>query len=1356
MIALGIVACALVISLAKLALPWLAAHPEVVERKLSAWLHTDVAIGAVQSDWQVRPKLQVRALAIGARGQGGVGQNGGLNIENAEIELDPFGFVPGRRWVQDLSVIGAQLTLAQTSTGWQLEGLGEREAITLSNAQQLAMLNSVGQLSIRNAAITVRPLKGKLSYFDGVSLILRRQGDMLRAGLQFSAPTRNGLASRGQITLRAQWLERTETLTLYGETAATTLDDLRGLVALFRNVGGEAGVEPQMLAGTLDSKLWLTLVNNKPSSGHAKLSAFDARQQASASLILGSRNGRDWLGELSLPGMNARAAEVPNSAPGSVPNSVNGSVPGSVPNSVPSSAGSLLSASLPFAATLDDSGAVSIVAGQANGAQTAIAPDSGIDLAAFSQAAGAHLALDQARALAEFALRGKLTGLRAQYGPKRPWRAELSVQALSILPNGRIPGISNADVRVQLDAQAASLTLTGNNLMLNAPVSFRKPIQVEKISLSAALWPAPTGWAQGYTAELTDIALSAPGYDATAFATVEKNAEEVPQILLSLDVSRGNIAQAGQFWAVDKMPPKVIAWLDRAPIRGQTGRARAVYRGPMKRFEFPFRQAQGRFEAAFELNNAEIKFAPDWPAIEIEAGEFSLINDRLVVHHGRGEIADNPIASLSGGIARFADPVAQFQINGGRNAAALLALLRASPIGRDFGSHFSGLSADGNAAVTLVVSLPLRADLGERSVDGVATLRQSSLLNPDWRLNLNALDGKIMFDRQGFTAQNLSGLQNALPVTLNAAVGPSHTGSANVVIDATLSGQMQPTVLFGQEAVLTPILAKISGTSLWNARVRTVTDPDGKSLTTTELLSDLQGIAIALPPPLGKRAETRRALRLSLPSEENTQRALVLEIDSGVRFLAELGREARVGLDGVKRAAREFRGTLVLGGQTSGLESADLESAGLEKLGLDNAGLENAGLENASGVETSDALPKAGLRIIGTLDELNFAEWAALAGSTASAAGAVRLAGVTLQAAKLTGTLEQFPGAMRLNATPSAQGWKVTLDSAAASGHITWRTDLPTQAITAQFTHLYLPSSKTESTTPTLEKTHLQIDPRVIPTLHLYVEDLSVGNAKLGATRWESFPTTKGMRIELLESKSSNLTLTGSGDWQGVGAQGLSRFKLRFSAQDLGRMLAGLGFSGHVAGGQTLAEIDADWPGAPIEFALAKLHGRLNVWVGSGRFLELDPGAGRLFGLLSVRELPRRLALDFRDFFQTGMSFTEIRGDFSFDAGNAYTEGLKIKAPAADITVIGRTGLSARDYEQTALVSPKIGMLPMVGAIAAGPAGAAAGLIAQRVLEGERALAANYKITGSWEKPLVLKQATPRAVKRAEQKVLPR
>ena len=76
-----------------------------------------------------------------------------------------------------------------------------------------------------------------------------------------------------------------------------------------------------------------------------------------------------------------------------------------------------------------------------------------LPLAAFAQAVGAHLALDQARSLAEFAVSGKLTELRAQFGPKRPWRTQLEFRVLSILPNGRIPGISNADIHLQGDRE---------------------------------------------------------------------------------------------------------------------------------------------------------------------------------------------------------------------------------------------------------------------------------------------------------------------------------------------------------------------------------------------------------------------------------------------------------------------------------------------------------------------------------------------------------------------------------------------------------------------------------------------------------------------------------------------------------------------------------------------------------------------------------------------------------------------------------------------------------------------------------------------------------------------------------------
>ncbi|WP_348240492.1 AsmA-like C-terminal region-containing protein, partial [Salmonella enterica] len=71
-----------------------------------------------------------------------------------------------------------------------------------------------------------------------------------------------------------------------------------------------------------------------------------------------------------------------------------------------------------------------------------------------------------------------------------------------------------------------------------------------------------------------------------------------------------------------------------------------------------------------------------------------------------------------------------------------------------------------------------------------------------------------------------------------------------------------------------------------------------------------------------------------------------------------------------------------------------------------------------------------------------------------------------------------------------------------------------------------------------------------------------------------------------------------------------------------------------------------------------------------------------MLGLFSVAALPRRLALDFSDLTDKGLSFDTIHGDFELRDGNAYTNNLLLRGPAAEIGVAGRTGLSSQDFDQ--------------------------------------------------------------------------
>ena len=1282
MVALGIVSAALLISLAKLALPWIAAHPEKIAAYLSKASNTPVKIESAAADWDSQLQIRVNGLRVG-------GSEGGMEIAAARLRVDPFGFLPARRWLRDIEILGPELNLIYDNGAWVIQGLGQRNDVDANFASRLRLLDAIGQITIRDARMTIHTPSGELLKLQKASLALRRRGERLLAALQFPAPELAALASpelpvrRSEIIVRASWEQRSQTANFYFNTENAQLNVLAELAGMFQK---RDHLLPRgdldSLSGELDLSAWLSIRGGVATGGTLQFSARDARKQTSMSLNVTSRDGEHWPGELLFGEQH-----------------------------------------VPLFAHIDT------LRGRS---QLRIAADDApLSLQALSRALGAHLPLHLASLLGKLDTQGMLTQASAalSWGNNQTpdWRAQLNVEDLQFNAVERGPGVRNLDAVLRMDALGAQLDAQGKNFVLELPNSFRAPIEVSELSLQGAIWPQPEGWRDGFAAELTDVVLSAPGYDASAYVRFEKLPQQIAQMSASIDVTRGDISQAGQFWVKKNMSDKAIAWLDAALMQGQTQGAKAIYRTPLQRAEFPFHAAQGRFEADFELKKSLIRFSPDWPPVKISSGEFTLLNNSISARAVNGEIAANPLRNLQGNVSNFKEPIVQLSVQGGKDFAQLLGLIRQSPIGKTFGASFAKLQGTGPTEVELSLSIPLKPGLGEQKVVGRALLDDVELSNPDWQLALKGVHGALEFDRLGLHAPALQATQFDLPVQASVALGETHTGQSDLLVDAAISGAMPPAELFASEAILAPILRAVSGHSDWLVRVKTVRERAvdsvaiapastasvvapgdqkanvptatvalGATQTTIELSSDLRGVTIDLPMPLGKTATQIRPLRLSVPTGTNSARALVLDIAGNVRFLAQLS-----------SPEREFRGVLSLGDAPVG------------------------------------EMPEKGLRIRGAVDELDIGAWAGVVGGTA-ASGTINLADVQIQANSLSGAFSSLPGAMRFNATPLAEGWKVQLDASAAKGTLELHGPKDNQTLTAQFEHLHLPEMTGTA------NVDWALDPSLIPIVHLYIGDFSIGAAKLGVTRIESFPTKEGMRIELLESKSPELTLTGSGDWVNSEAENISRFKLSFSSQDLGRMLGGLGFSGHVAGGQTLAQLDAFWPGSPINFALAKLSGTLDVWVGEGRFLELSPGAGRLFGLLSLRELPRRLALDFSDFFRSGMSFSEIKGSFDFQSGNAFTKNMLIKAPAADISISGRTGLSTRDYEQVAQVRPKVGMLPLVGALAAGPAGAAAGLLAQGVLEGEKTLAAEYTIRGTWESPEVLKTASLRDPKKSQ------
>src|SRR5690606_26065618 len=267
------------------------------------------------------------------------------------------------------------------------------------------------------------------------------------------------------------------------------------------------------------------------------------------------------------------------------------------------------------------------------------------------------------------------------------------------------------------------------------------------------------------------------------------------------------------------------------------------------------------------------------------------------------------------------------------------------------------------------------------------------------------------------------------------------------------------------------------------------------------------------------------------------------------------------------------------------------------------------------------------------------------------------------------------------------------------------------------------------------------VDPRKLPGLQLHADEFGIGTRRLGRVDAEILSDPLGLRLVSFESATDSFSAHGSGGWF-VDERGASttRLALALTSTDVAATLDELGFDPVIEAEGATVTASVRWPGPPSGGWLDHIEGDVGLEVTTGSLLDVEPGAGRVVGLLSIGALPRRLALDFRDVFNRGLVFDRITADFVLIDGNAYTDDLKLTGPVAEIGVVGRTGLRDRDYRQQAVVTAEPGkVLPTVGGLIGGPGVAAALLIFTRIFkEPLKGIGrASYCVTGTWQQPTV-------------------
>lgn len=850
--------------------------------------------------------------------------------------------------------------------------------------------------------------------------------------------------------------------------------------------------------------------------------------------------------------------------------------------------------------------------------------------------------------------------------------AQASFQDVGLEQTEHLPGLSGLTGDARMDAKGGQLNLRARNLGLHYDPVFRNPLNFDVLDADLTWQQTLQG---GHQIRIDGVRVANSDLEATAQVGVTLRPKQPPLLDVRAQLQRG---EGNRVWLYlpHQVSEDAYHWLKRSILSGQARDGSLVLRGPADRF--PYDRGGGEFRVELALHDVVLAYAPGWP-------EIHRIDGRLVFHDKAMEvIADT--AQVPGGIRLSGihgvipdlhhtnEEIMDIRGRADAPADAFLRFIARSPV-YDYTDRFTEhMRARGDARLDLNLDLPLR-QVEDTQVRGRIQLLDALLEPGEGIPVLEHLTGDLHFTHKDLKARDVTASVLGQPAKLDLETLPGGR------VRAALNGRMPAQ---GLSAWLPRwSLGYLQGAAAYRAEL------DVKQhRAELRLASDLAGMAIRLPAPLGKPADSQVPMLLVKTLDEEGQDILY------ARYGQVLTARAKPGGEG-----REAR----------------------------------VGISIGRGEATMPAQP--GLSLKAVLKRFDLAEWQALL-PAAPAGGERPLAvqEVNLTANELV-VAERIIHDGNVVARPRADGWHLRIASREVQGEASLSVSGEDRRVTGKFRRLQIPepAGKPAPAAPAADRRRL-FSGNIEADSFAY-QDKELGSLKLGL---EAAP--HGWRVTRLDIQNPDGHLSGAG-LLADHARRPSEFRLQADSPSLSALLARLGYPGYLKRGKTRAEGRVAWMGGLEDFALADLSGNLSLEVRDGQFMKADPGVGRLLGIVSLQSLPRRITLDFRDVFSEGFAFDEISGPLHIDRGVAYLAGLKMNGPAAQVEMKGKIDLNRENQDLRVKVQPRLEETLAAGALLINPAVGVGALVASKVLRDpiSKAVSFEYLVTGGWDDPRVTK-----------------
>lgn len=681
------------------------------------------------------------------------------------------------------------------------------------------------------------------------------------------------------------------------------------------------------------------------------------------------------------------------------------------------------------------------------------------------------------------------------------------------------------------------------------------------------------------------------------------------------------------------------------------------------------------------FRSVDFHYLDKWPSIKDSAGRVEFNSDKVLVHLQAGKIMGESVDEVTAiiePIAKTQRPTVRFEGSMHGTLQAGYDFLKDSPLNARFIPYLSPLNITGPMQLSLKMSIPLEEG-APVDLEGLMATDNAELTIPKINLRAKQVSGNVSFSEKAITSHDLVASIQGHPIT--GSLQTSHEDKSTLRLETTgifeVDWFKKQLPTFPWEFVKGEVPLKLT--------LDTPLQGDYQDKGKWEVASTLKGTSIELPAPFGKSIDTNAPISIVFHSNESEQ--AIYKIHWQDRCRAELTISKRDG------------GLFTLSEGTVHIGKNDILP--LRK-------------------------PKT-LVVEGNLDNFSLTDWEPLFRASSNQSWLPKHYDVSMKVAQVRALgldLEDF-----WFHTDSPKHWEIRSPIIEGDVMLASKTN---KTLQIKLGYLKLSDRNTQFSENMLKQQHYPI--------HFSCEDLQYQGRSLGEVVVDLMDKPYGYEISRLTIGSDMFELTGKGAWH-IGDKSKSVLQGDVVGTNMGEMLKQFGYPSAIRESSGHFQYDFVWPGDPLDFSIQKVSGNAELRFDKGRILGIEPGLGRIMGLLNIESIKRRLQLDFSDVLEQGFVFDILQGNLKFNQGIASTEQMVIDGPSAKIELRGDTNLVEKTVNLDMLVTPHMGAgLPIAAAIAAGNPAVGAGVWLFDKITGSKITKItehHYHVSGTWSAPVI-------------------